>query len=108
MPLATALSRETGAAIHLVSVLEPISAFAYAEWETEARSWMQDYLNGAVQRVSEAAGGEVTSALLTGHVVDMLEEEAQACGADVVVMAGWPRLSSDAGFRICPRPPCSR
>ncbi len=87
LPLALELSRKTGAELHLVSVLEPIPSFAYDEWETAARAWTQEYLEKVAERVAPEAGGSVTTALLSGHVVDELHRETREEKADVVVMA---------------------
>jgi nucleotide-binding universal stress UspA family protein len=87
LPLALTLSRKTGAVVHLVTVLEPIPSFAYDEWESAAKEWSEEYLKNVLERVSPSAGGAVTTSLKTGHVVDMLEQEAEAESADLVVMA---------------------
>ena len=87
VPLALAVSRRTGAPLHLITVQEPIPSFAYDEWENAAEDWSRAYLDNAVERVRPLAGREVTSTLLAGHVVDVLEQEAQSRGADLVVMA---------------------
>jgi nucleotide-binding universal stress UspA family protein len=87
VPLALSVSRRTGAPLHLVTVQEPIPSFAYDEWENAAEDWSRAYLDNAVERVRPLAGAEVTATLLTGHVVDVLEKEAQSRGADLVVMA---------------------
>jgi nucleotide-binding universal stress UspA family protein len=87
LPLALTLSRKTGASVHLVTVLEPIPSFAYDEWESAAREWSGEYLENVLGRVSDSAGGEVTTALRTGHVSDTLQKEVEAENADLVVMA---------------------
>ena len=87
LPLALALTRRTGASLHLVTVQEPIPSFAYDEWENAAEDWSREYLNHVVERVRPRAGGEVTAALLAGHVVEMLEKEAEAHSVDLVVQA---------------------
>jgi len=87
LPFALAVSRRTGAALHLVTVQEPIPSFAYDEWEAATGEWSEEYLRGAVERFGAEAGGEVTTRLLAGHVVEMLEEEAGKQSADLVVMA---------------------
>ncbi len=91
LPLALTLSRKTGADVHLVTVLEPIPSFAYDEWESAAREWSEDYLRNVVERVGDGTGGTVTTALLTGHVVDTLERETREQKADLVVMASHGR-----------------
>jgi nucleotide-binding universal stress UspA family protein len=87
LPLAMALSRKTRAAIHIVSVVEPIPAFAYDEWEAAAREWSEDYLEKVAERVRGASDGEVTTGLRSGHVVETLLTEAGAKHADLIVMA---------------------
>lgn len=87
LPIALALSRRTGARIHLVTVQEPIPSFAYDEWESAAAEWSNTYLGSTVERIGDLAGGEVTSHLRSGHVVEGIEEEAQEHAADLVVMA---------------------
>jgi nucleotide-binding universal stress UspA family protein len=91
VPLALALSRRTGAPLHLVTVQEPIPSFAYDEWENAAEDWSRAYLDNALERVRPLAGSEVTATLLSGHVVEVLEKEAQSRGADLVVMASHGR-----------------
>ena len=87
LPLALALSRKTNAALRLVSIVEPIPAFAYAEWEPAALDWSTKYLDSVCDRVTASAGGEVTTAVHTGRVVDTLEKEVADQDIDLVVMA---------------------
>ncbi len=87
LPLASSLSRKTRAALHFVSVVEPIPAFAYEEWEAAAREWSEDYLENVADRVRGEAGGEVSTALRSGQVVETLLTEASAKHADLIVMA---------------------
>lgn len=87
LPLALALTRKTGAALHIISVVEPIPAFAYAEWEPAALDWSTKYLDSVVDRVADSAGGEVSTAVRTGRVVETLHEQCDALGADLMVMA---------------------
>jgi len=87
LPLALSVSRRIGAPLSLVTVQEPIPSFAYDEWENAAEDWSRSYLNGVVERVRPLAGDDVSATLLSGHVVDALEEEAKAQGVDLVVMA---------------------
>ena len=86
LPLALALSAKTKANLHLVAVVEPIPAFAYEEWESAAKEWSAEYLAAVADRISNG-DGKVTTALLTGHVVETLLETARATKADLVVMA---------------------
>lgn len=87
LPIALSLSRRTGASIHVVTVQEPIPSFAYDEWETAAGEWSEAYLKSVLERFRTKAGGEMTTRLLTGHVVESLEAEAEERSVDVVVMA---------------------
>jgi len=87
LPLALSLSRHTSADLHLSTVQEPVPSFAYDEWENAAAEWSQQYLAGVSERLTPKAGGNVTVALLSGHVVDTLEQEAETQEADLVVMA---------------------
>jgi len=87
LPLALALTRKTGAALRLVSVIEPIPSFAFAEWEPRALDWSTQYLDSVAERVSESAGGEVTTAVHTGRVAQTLHDEVAAQDVNLVVMA---------------------
>lgn len=87
LPLALSLSRKTQAGIHLVAVVEPIPAFAYEEWEAKARDWTANYLDRLAEQIAGHAGGEVTTGLLSGLVVETLLAEASAKNADLVAMA---------------------
>jgi len=87
LPLALSLSKKTRSRIHLVSVVEPIPAFAYQEWEAAAREWSEDYLDNVKERLGDEAGGEITIGLRTGHVVETILDEASSKHADLVVMA---------------------
>jgi nucleotide-binding universal stress UspA family protein len=91
LPLALTLSRKTGAAVHIVTVIEPVPAFAYEEWASAAEEWTKEYLAKLGEAVSEHAGGAVTSSVLSGHVVDALQKESGAKNVDLVVMASHGR-----------------
>ena len=85
LPLALAL--KTNASLHLISVVEPIPAFAYAEWEPAALDWSTQYLASVADRVSDSAGGEITTAVHTGRVVETLHQEVASLDVDLVIMA---------------------
>jgi nucleotide-binding universal stress UspA family protein len=87
LPLALSVSRRTASGLHLSTVQEPVPSFAYDEWENAAAEWSQQYLASVLDRVGPHAGGSVTMALLSGHVAEVLEEEAKEKNADLVVMA---------------------
>jgi nucleotide-binding universal stress UspA family protein len=87
LPLALALSRRTGAGVHLATVLEPVTSFAYEGWEGAAVEWIDEYLKNVKSRMDGRAGGPVTSAVLSGHTIEMRQGEAESSGADLIVMA---------------------
>lgn len=87
LPLALEISRRTGAAVHLATVLEPVTSFAYEGWEGAAVEWSNEYLESVTERIEGQAGGEVTTAVLSGHTVEMLQGEAESRDVDIVVMA---------------------
>jgi len=87
LPLALALTRKTNASLHLASVVEPIPAFAYAEWEPAALDWSTQYLDSVAERISANAGGDVTTAVHSGRVVETLGKEVDELAIDLVVMA---------------------
>lgn len=113
LPLALDVSRRTEAPIHLVTVQEPIPSFAYDEWEAAASDWSEDYLANVVERIAGRAGGEVTTALRSGPVVERLREEVETVEGDLVVMAthgrgmlsrAWLGSVADAFVHHCDRP----
>jgi len=87
LPLALALTRKTGAGLHLVSVIEPIPSFAFAGWEPAALDWSAQYVESVADRVSGSAGAAVTTAVHTGPVAQTLHAEVTAQDIDLVVMA---------------------
>lgn len=91
LPLALTLSRKTDADVHLVTVLEPVTSFAYEGWESAAVDWTHKYLEGVTTRIADQSGGTVTTAVVTGHTVERLQEEARNEKADVIVMASHGR-----------------
>lgn len=91
LPLALEISRRTGADVHLTTVLEPVTSFAYEGWEGAAVEWSHQYLAEVVERIGDQCGGELSSAVLSGHTVEMLQEEARAREVDLVVMASHGR-----------------
>jgi nucleotide-binding universal stress UspA family protein len=91
LPLALEISRRTGAKVHLATVLEPVTSFAYEGWEGAAVEWSDQYLEDVLARIEGSAGGEVTHAVLSGHTVEMLQGECDARNVDLVVMASHGR-----------------
>lgn len=87
LPLALALSRRTGAELHLVSVVEPVPAFSWEEWESSAREWSREYLEKLTSELSPHSGGPIQTAVVGGHVVDELQREASERNVDLVAMA---------------------
>jgi nucleotide-binding universal stress UspA family protein len=91
LPLALEVSRRTGANVHIVTVLEPVTSFAYEGWEGAAVEWSQKYLEDVLDRIEGNTGGEVSHAVLSGHTVEMLDREASDKDVDLVVMASHGR-----------------
>ncbi|MBT8488534.1 MAG: universal stress protein [Gemmatimonadetes bacterium] len=91
LPLALELSARTGADLRLVTVLEPVTSYAYEGWEGAALDWTQRYLEDVLERIDGDADGEVDHVVRNGHTVDTLQKEAEEWGADVVVMASHGR-----------------
>ena len=87
LPLALTLSRHTGAALHVVTVLEPTTSFAYEGWEAAALEWSREYLAGLEERIADSAGGPVLTSVLCGHTLEQLLRAANERQVDVVVMA---------------------
>jgi len=91
LPLALEISRRTGAGVHLATVLEPVTSFAYEGWEGAAVEWSEQYLQDVLDRIEGQAGGDISHAVLNGHTIEMLQSEADAKSVDVVVMASHGR-----------------
>lgn len=91
LPLALEISRRTGANVHIATVLEPVTSFAYEGWEGAAVEWSEKYLEDVLDRIGSQAGGTVSHAVLSGHTVEMLQGECDDRGVDLVVMASHGR-----------------
>jgi len=88
LPVARAIVRKGGGSLELVTVHEPIPAFAQDDWEESARDWSEQYLREVTRRLGEIEI-PVQSFVLSGHVAETLEEHVSSSehGADLVVMA---------------------
>lgn len=86
LALACDLTRRGGGGLELVTVHEPVPAFAQADWEASSREWSENYLEEVSRRLGEA-GCSATTIVLTGGVALKLEERAEEVGADLLVMA---------------------
>lgn len=82
-----ALSRATGADLHLATVHEPVPSFAYDEWETAAWDWSSEYIERIKATAEPLAGGSVDGWVGSGRVVECLQLRADEVRADLVVMA---------------------
>jgi nucleotide-binding universal stress UspA family protein len=91
LPLALELSRRTGADVRLAIVLEGVTSFSYEGWEAATVEWSNQYLEDVLARIKGHAGGEVSHRVLSGHIVEMLQGEADDINADLVVMASHGR-----------------
>ena len=108
-----ALSRATGAAVHLATVHEPVPSFSYDEWESAAWDWSEDYVGKVGTRAATHAGGPVDAWVGSGRVVDCLTLRADAVKADLIVMAthgrgaltrAWLGSTADAFLRHAHQP----
>jgi len=113
LPLALTAAKETGAGIHLVTVLEPVSAFAYDGWEAPAKEWSSEYLDDVARRISSETGVATTSAVVEGLTVEALQGEVDRTRADLVVTAThgrgavsrlWLGSVADSFVRLANRP----
>ena len=114
LPLALSLSRRTHAHVHLLTVQESLPTASPEGWEEASRKWHQEYLDEVAGRIrSLTGGGEVTTRVRVGHVVEGLQAEAEARGADLVVMAthgrgafsrAWMGAIADSFIRHTDRP----
>lgn len=86
LPLGRGLAERAQAHLELVTVHEPIPAFAQADWEASAREWSENYLEEVTRRLGEVHG-RIESTVLAGLVAEQLEERAEETGADLLVMA---------------------
>jgi nucleotide-binding universal stress UspA family protein len=86
LPLACAVSRRSGGELGLVTVHEPVPAFAQADWEASAREWSEHYLQ-EVERRLDVSGCSTATTVLSGSVAGQLEARAQETGANLLVMA---------------------
>jgi nucleotide-binding universal stress UspA family protein len=108
-----ALSRATGAAVHLATVHEPVPSFSYDEWESAAWDWSEDYVSKVSTRASTYSGGPVDAWVGSGRVVDCLMLRADSVQADLIVMAthgrgaltrAWLGSTADAFLRRAQQP----
>ena len=108
-----ALSRATGASIHLATVHEPVPSFSYDEWESAAWDWSEDYVGKVRTRAEGHAGGPVDAWVGSGRVVDCRTLRADSVKADLVVMAthgrgaltrAWLGSTADAFLRRADQP----
>src|SRR5437870_9682 len=93
LPLALGLARRAGARVRVVHVHETV-VLAYADtavgWDATLDEALQarerTYLEQVMQRLHSATTVPATAALVEGPVADGLVQEAQAAGADLVVL----------------------
>lgn len=94
LEVGASLARKAGAALHLVSVHEPIPVAAMplempvelSDYDERGRSNLADYLESVSARVRESHGLTVTRDVLTGRPALSLCEYVEARDVDLVVM----------------------
>ena len=87
LPLALELSRRTEADIHLLTVIEGITEFAFEEWGEKAREGAQQTLEEVVGRIEGLTNASVSYSIVQGEAADTIERVAKEVEAQVVVMA---------------------
>lgn len=87
LPMARSLAGRTGAALHIVTVFEPIAKYSGSNWEAATLEWGEAYLEDIAGHLRAEIDGRVTTALIQGQAVESLSDEARAVGADLTVMA---------------------
>jgi nucleotide-binding universal stress UspA family protein len=92
LPIALSLARRFEAALKIVHVHAPLWG-VYGEGglydallDRELREEMQGYLDGVIQRLSEATKVSLSSVLLQGRVADAINRHAMESGVDLIVM----------------------
>lgn len=86
LPIGCDLSRRKSGTLDLVTVHEPVPAFAQADWEASAREWSEHYLKEVDRRLGEF-GCSAQTTVLSGGVAAQLEKRAEETEADLLVMA---------------------
>jgi nucleotide-binding universal stress UspA family protein len=113
LQMGLALSRVTGADVHLATVHEPVPSFSYDEWESAAWDWSTEYIQRMKAAAEPLAGGAVDGWVGSGRVVECLQLRADEVGADLVVMAthgrgaftrAWLGSTADSFVRHTNRP----
>lgn len=113
LQMGLALSRLTGADVHLATVHEPVPSFSYDEWESAAWDWSSEYIQRVKDAAKPLAGGKVGGWVGSGRVTECLQLRADQVGADLVVMAthgrgaltrAWLGSTADAFVRRADQP----
>ncbi len=96
LPVAAAIAKRSGAAVHVVTVLDPSAYVPFVPGEvlvpvmdTDALAARRDADSAAIRSVAEqltADGISASGQLLEGTVVEALSEHAVSIGADLVIM----------------------
>src|SRR5947209_4350450 len=88
LPLALSIARRAKAAIELVHVHVPLVYVDYFDdaLDQDSRTREQAYLDAVVQRLATVSRVPMRAVLLTGPIVDVLQEQVLATGADLIVM----------------------
>lgn len=88
LPLALTLSEKTRAEVRLAMVNEPLNV-APGPWADAFLATHSDYIKTMTESAEERVGpaSRVSAALLEGHVAEALCAEADAFGADMIVMS---------------------
>lgn len=86
LPMAMGLARRLDASLDLVTVREPLPAYAHPGWDEDAGEAAETYLRETGARVGAETGREVSTAVLKGPVVEQILRRFREHGAAMTVL----------------------
>ncbi len=91
LPLALELSRRTGAELHLTTVIEGVTEYAFEGWGPAAEKAATEHLEGVVGRIESLTTGTVSYSVRHGIAAEELANEVRESKVDIVVMSSHGR-----------------
>jgi nucleotide-binding universal stress UspA family protein len=85
LPVARALTKQTGGELRLVHVVEVPEALSYPEYRAEDRAWGEQYLS-ELAAAESARASAVTTSVREGRILEEIHEEAREWKAELIVM----------------------
>jgi len=107
------LARRRDARLVLVSVQDPVPAFAFGEWHADPRAWRERYIEGVAERLASETEVDVETRLQVGPVERELIGVIEEVEPDLVVLSThgrgplsrfWIGSVADHLVRHAPRP----